>query len=593
MPGPTITSALAHAGLSDFLKVYTTDPVAFKTELSFVHGRMVDELRTDSTKQIGRKYPQRAAELSHRDPSSLFPAFALDAYLKPCTSPLQDSNQGWPGFGRGMENMKRGKARNDGRGDLEGMAKACEKFFEWGTRELVTRKFTGENVGLFGAQLMNEARDRVRSVRARSPSLSLSSPPAPPQSSSQSSSSSRITSFFASAVPVASSSKVTQTSSRRSQTPPPHIVKIHSVRDDPTNPELREYRISFKCDAYVDRCLAAMDGTRVDPKDLPITERQVLGLVDLVATDDDLAISSSQTQGSSAAKPDIRVWISEYLVREAWSELVKAYEEELVAKATKVRTSRKAATKPRTVRRIKATGGENTEAFVDFFVQRPRESSPIEEVEEVEDRRPARRSNSVIDLSLSPSPRSSPTRQKSPSLPDLARKLTRPALSSSLSSVGSEEPRRDLLMPRRVVASSSSPAPQARARPRTKAIRILSAVSSPAPLFVRALSTTSSTATTTSEGHKDEPINLCSSDDEPSRPTASKSHTLRVPASSLAAKARRKTPVGSKTVNRRLLRKQVNDESQIRLDLPVVAKATVWSVRGSKAGFIHDPVWEA
>ena len=589
--GPAITSGLAHSGLSDFLKLYITDPIAFKTELSIIHERMIDELRTNSCKQLGRKYPQRAAELATREAGSLFPHVALDAYLRPHTSPLHNPTQGWPGFGRGAETSPRGRARNDGRGDLEGMAKACEQHFEWGTRELVSRKFAGENVGLFGAEIIHEARERVRSVgsmpRARS---AVQAGP-----SSQTSSPTRINSYFSSALPVVPFAKNSSPGPSRMRASPPHIVKIHSMRNDPINPELREYRISYKPDIYVARCHAAMEGTRIDPKDLPLTERQALRLVDRETGDDEALMPASQAQSFNIAKSEIRVWVSEYLVREAWPELVDMYEEELRAKSqkvAKVRLPRKASAKPRTSRRVKASPGENTEAFVEFFTQRPRRSSPIEveEVEEIEEQRSDRRSNSVIDLSLTPSPHSSPIRQKLPSLPEFARKLSRPRPSSSLTGVGSEKPHRELLKPSRVVGSSSlSPAPRARAQPRTKTLRILSSPSSPIlpmQMLVRAVSTTSG-AKASSKGRQDEPIDLCSSDDEVPQTEGTDPRIQRLPAPSAISPtkmARRAT---------RKPKKAASDASQRRLDLPVVAVATMRGVGPSKGSFLNDPVWDA
>ena len=593
--GPTITSALAHAGLSDFLKSYLTSPTAFQTELSFIRGRMVEELRTNSTNQIGRKYPQRAAELASRDIPSLFPTFTLDAYLRPSTSPLSDLTQGWPGFNRGAETSKRGMARSAGRGDLEGMAKACEKYFEWGTRDLVSRKFAGESVGLFGAEIMNEARERVRSASRKTRGLSLVQPcPASPSSSPP-----RITSFFSSAVPFASTSKSASLSSSTPSSYPLHIVKIHSLRDDPTNPELREYRIAYKSQGYIARCHIAMEGSRVDPKDLSLEQRQALGLVDRNEGVDDTGICGSQAQKSSSSKAEVRVWVSEYLVQEAWPDLIEEYEEEIRIKAArriKVRAPRKAAVvKPRTSRRAaKVVTNENTGAFVEFFTQRPRQSSsPIEEVEEIEERRPSRRSNSIIDLSLSPSAPPSPRQQKSPSLPELSRKLVRPCPSSSLSSLESEKAHRDLSVPGRIV-SSLSPAPRPKGKPNTKVARIISSPkSSPMPMVVRAMSTSSAAlAISSTRGHKEEPIDLVSSDEEHPRSSITKSYPPPVSPSPFPFSS----PIGPRTVVSRQTRKSktaVMTTSQTRLSLPAVTVTTTRMTVKGKPSFLDNPIWEA
>lgn len=323
---------------------------------------MIEELQTNASGHLGRRYKDRAAKLGSVDPSSLFPTFALDAYLRPSTSPLHDTSAGWPGFGNGESvYQKRGKARNEGRGDLTGLARACERFFEWGTKDLVAKKFASESVGLFGSELVNCARQRVRlrDPRKASPASGKeveSSTDAPTTSGSPVS---PITSFFRSSSTRAPSRRPSFTSL------PSQIVRIHSVRQDPTNPVQNEYRVSFSTTDYIERCHDAMDGHRVDPKDLDADARVELGLVDK-----DDAPPSSQAGGSTATqearKSEARVWIAEYLVKEAWPELVEAYEAELAAKA-------KSKTKPKKpTKKTKTGGGENAEAFKSFFLtQRP------------------------------------------------------------------------------------------------------------------------------------------------------------------------------------------------------------------------------
>jgi len=390
---------------------------------------MIDELRTNASGHLGRRYPARASELQVKDPMTLFPAFALDAYLRPPTSSLDDPEKGWPGFGKGEAvYQKRGKARSEGRGDLEGFAKACEKFFEWGTKDLVAKKFASESVGLFGSELVTCARERVRlrdptsPSKAKSKELEKGHTPGGP----------RITSFFQS---TSSSSRPTKT--RKSFTDmPSHVIKIHSSRPDPTNIDLKEFRISFSPTAYIERCHAAMDGHRVDPKELDITERANLGLVDKEGAE------KEDNAPAAALKSEVRLWIAEYLVQEAWPELITAYEDELAAKSKpKAKKVVKRNTKAR-------AGGENAEAFKSFFTkppsqtqsrtqsgsQRPlqtqRAPTPEEEEETIEWRPPSSRSSS-----LTPPPPSSP-------LPSLGRikKTTRPRPPSSTSASSARAP---------------------------------------------------------------------------------------------------------------------------------------------------------
>lgn len=105
--------------MADFLHRYKAGRPVNEADLAKVHSLMIDELRTNASGHLGRRYPARAAELQVKDPLTLFPAFALDAYLRPATSP-DDPTQGWPGFGNGEAVFhRRGKARSEGRGDME------------------------------------------------------------------------------------------------------------------------------------------------------------------------------------------------------------------------------------------------------------------------------------------------------------------------------------------------------------------------------------------------------------------------------------------------------------------------------------------
>ncbi|KAK8869946.1 hypothetical protein IAR55_000514 [Kwoniella newhampshirensis] len=447
--GPTISSGLANAGLSDFLRLYNSDRRTFEAKLPEIHERIVQELRTNASKQVGRKYPDRAHKLAALSPASLFPSATLDAYLNPATSPSHDLAQGWPGFGQGQATDRRGKARNEGRGDMEGMALACEKYFEWGTMDIVVKKFAGESVGIFGAEVMNQARETIRSQTRSTTSRNTSSQLVHQiVGTSQATSTSRITSFFQQSV---SSPSLSCKSLPPSQTftgePPAHVIKINSIREDPTAKELKEYRITFQHEQYVRRCHDIMLGTRVDPKELPLDEKERLGLV---GNTGDVGPPASQSVATTAIpKTEIRMWIAEYLVKEAWPKLVREWEEEQAAKQAD-RLAKSPKKKKGPVAPLgKAKGkinnglearGENTVAFTAFFTQRPRSTmsrttteETEEEVEQVELRRTPRRNPPVIDLSLSPSP--SPRR--SPSMPNLAGKKARarPCPTSSLSSL--------------------------------------------------------------------------------------------------------------------------------------------------------------
>ena len=405
--------------MADFLHRYKAGRPINEDDVAKVHTLMIDELRTNASGHLGRRYPARAAELQVKDPLTLFPAFALDAYLRPATSP-DDPSQGWPGFGNGEPGFqKRGKARSEGRGDMESFAKACEKFFEWGTKDLVAKKFASESVGLFGSELVTCARERVRlrdpaPSKAKAKSVDQEDRPRDPH----------ITSFFQSTSGSSRSASRPNKPRKSFQDMPAHVIKIHSSRQDPTNPDLKELRISFTSSAYIKRCHDALDGHRVDPNDLAESERTNLGLVGKDDAGDKIDLPTQ--------KSEVRLWIPEYLVQEAWPELIKAHEQEIAAKAKPKSKAKKVVKKG-----TKDKGGENTAAFKSFFTQTQgppasqRAETPDEEEEPVEYRPSTSR-----DSTLTPPPPSSPL----PSRERIKRNVRRSPPSSSTASVSSCRP---------------------------------------------------------------------------------------------------------------------------------------------------------
>ncbi|OCF44706.1 hypothetical protein I317_01395 [Kwoniella heveanensis CBS 569] len=577
--GPTISFGLANSGLSDFLKKYNAQRSAFTASLPQVHERIIDELRTNASKQVGRRYPKRADDLAALSPENIFPEDTLDAYLNPCTSSLDDPSQGWPGFGQGESvSTRRGKARNEGRGDMEGMARACETYFEWGTKEIVCKKFAGESVGVFGAEVVNEARELVRARakarETRSTIVPSASPPLPlvhqSVGTSQAASSSRITSFFQQAASSSSQMSV-KTSQPASQLqpqpptsqptpsdddqPPAHIIKIHSVRTDPMQSDLslNEYRVAFRHAGYVDRCQKAMSGSRSDPADLSDNSRQRLGLREREIDPDNIA---EQGDVPKTTKDEIRVWMAEYLVREAWPGLVKVWEDEQAAKANKLLKKKKPAAKA-TKNKYNPTPahkGVDTAAFAAFFSRaqplRPRSASPTDEEEEEQIERasshdPAMSSSSDHSRATTdqiaaggkksrarPCPTSSLSslpeaiekqRSKSPSASSRAkaRSKSRRTSTSLSGSPISSFPLNDDERPPAATSAKRSPSPKPRAWPFGK--RIFSkSKSSPS-----ALASPRGSRSRKSAGGKDAPIDLCSTDSEDQTPVKPASRSRR------------------------------------------------------------------
>lgn len=229
------------------------------------------------------------------------------------------------------------------------MARACETYFEWGTREAVCKKFAGETVNLFGADIITAARQRILAVdKASTPPRPkrTQGPPTPPDDTR---SPSRITSFFSN--PLPSTRRLPKVDANK----PEHLCKIHSSRKDPTSDDITEYRLAIKTNYFAERCRSAMDGTRVDPSLLTATQRSAIGLVEEARASADVA----------PLKDETRIWIGDFLLQSAWPVLITSYTEELAAKAAaksapkgKGRAKKTQAVKPRQ---------ENSEAFVAFF----------------------------------------------------------------------------------------------------------------------------------------------------------------------------------------------------------------------------------
>ncbi|BEI85866.1 hypothetical protein CcaverHIS002_0601530 [Cutaneotrichosporon cavernicola] len=390
--GPKISFGLAKAGHADFLKLYTKERSRFDRKIAQVHDDILNELSTNSSGHIGRRMKKLAEDLTDAD---LFQTFPLDCYLNPAISPSDDPGLGWPGFGKGEVSSSRGKARNIGRGDLEGMARACERYFEWGTREIVCKKFAGDTVNLFGAEIVSEARSmsRASTETRRRPTCRPGESPE------------RITSYF-------TQSSITTSQGRKSisTTGTRHLVKIHSTRPSPMCSGLTEYRLEYQPKCYMDRCREAMDGHRADPSTLSPEERVTLGLVGEAAAPADTAI-----------KDEVRIWIADYLVRAAWPHLITKYDEQEAAKTVKKAAPKKkaAVSSAGKGRKKAATKAVDAGAFEDFFASAPATQLTVRQVEQVTAggtfSRRRRASATASSSHLTPAPSCSPRSMRSSS----------------------------------------------------------------------------------------------------------------------------------------------------------------------------------
>lgn len=473
-----------------------------------VHDDIINELRTNRSGHVGRRNKKLADDLAEVD---LFPSFPLNCYLCPATSPSDDPGQGWPGFGKGEVSSGRGRARNMGRGDLEGMARACERYFEWGTREIVCKKFASDAVNLFGAEIVAEARGAARSmVPASRPRQTLR----PGQSPD------RITSYFSqSTISSVQGQKSMSTTSTR------HLVKIHSTRPSPMCSSMTEFRLEYQTKGYMDRCRDAMEGTRADPSTLAPEERAALGMV-----------SEAGAPTDTAVKDEMRIWVPDYLIRAAWPHLIAKYEEEEAGKAAKKAAPKKKAAAGKTTagqgrKKAPVKASENTGAFTEYFTHPPATQSAVREAERVAAGQPVQRhsrsaSHTSASSELTPA-LSSPIQGSSRASIELS-----PGSPSSISLPPSS--------PDWVVCSLPSPPVSPNKRGRSARSQLASRGTSPCPSSDVSTPLTSrrrsrrkkratpprvrEASTASGAGTEAEPIELLSSDDEltprPPRPSA-------------------------------------------------------------------------
>lgn len=429
--GPKISFGLAKAGHADFLKFYINERSRFDRKVAQVHEDILDELTTNRSGHIGRRMKKLAEDLTSVD---IFQTFPLDCYLNPATSPSDDPEQGWPGFGEGDASSARGKARSIGRGDLEGMARACERYFEWGTREIVCKKFASDAVNLFGAEIVAEARSLSR-ITAPPP---RARPTLRPGQSPE-----RITSYFTqSTITTVQGQKSMSTTSTR------HLVKIHSTRSSPMCSGHTEYRLEYQPKCYMDRCREAMDGRRADPSRLSLEERVALGLVGEAAGPTDTAV-----------KDEVRIWIADYLVRAAWPHLITKYDDEEAAKAAKKAAPKKkaaAGTAGQGRKKAPVKALESLDAFPGF-IKPPATQSAVREVEQAYMSRRVRRDG--------PAANAGAPNQPTPGLPSPARSGS--GASTELSPAPSSPRSFTMSSPIRIPLSLPSPpaSPSKRGRP--------------------------------------------------------------------------------------------------------------------------------
>lgn len=226
--GPKIAMGLARAGHFQPLTTYTSDPQAFAQRVSEWQSDLVEELRHDLSGYVGRKNKALAMDLENIAAEDLLSQLPLEEYLSPNVTPPAVRAQTWACL----------ESTDLGRGTLAGVAKACESFFEWGTPDLVVRKFSAKH-SLFTAQVVTSA---------------------------------------------LSSQKLKDSA----------ILRIHDVKPSKLDSGHRDVVIDCQWDTYASRCREAMAGSRPDPSTLAREVRLEMGLVEVARQPAQPATGSSR-----------------------------------------------------------------------------------------------------------------------------------------------------------------------------------------------------------------------------------------------------------------------------------------------------------
>lgn len=275
---------------------------------------MADELETNSRGFLKSRRKALAASLRLAD----FPdKKVVQSYLQPAVSP---PGKGWPGFAKGNAVA--------GRGTLEGLALACEKYFEWGTRDIVVRRF--RTCGAWEIEALTRLRAKALerdgvlvTTTCTSPSkdsytLASPSPPISLPSTATTRTRTDITAYFKQSIaPRIPATQPKPTSFE--------ISRISSSRRHANTNMSQEYRIEFSPVDFVRAVRSAMRGIRKDPAALSHQEREALGLKRVGNEDED---GEGEVEDGKSEDPEapLKIWALGRLVQLAAPDAIAAYD---------------------------------------------------------------------------------------------------------------------------------------------------------------------------------------------------------------------------------------------------------------------------
>ncbi|KAJ9095274.1 hypothetical protein QFC21_005640 [Naganishia friedmannii] len=346
--GPKIAMGLVQAGLgTNLLQAYRTLSLqAFQTHLQAFIESLREELATNAHGFLPGKRKALAAKIPVDFPSMQ----VLEYYAKPRIS---EPHEAWPGFARRAAGTD-GAGMRGARGDPRAWARACERFFEWGSKEEVGKRF---RTLVWRGEIVQAVREKLGvtfgPIQEKQIDAALSSASA----SLAQTRAKTITSYFTSSQSAART-RSAMSDRYTAAFPAPRLKAIHSKRVHIVTGHTPEYRVEYDPSEWNRLIQDAMDGTRLHSAELTAEQRQAMDMVSghagggnstaseadsSSAVSDEDALEPKKTRQRKEVDLDSsdKVWIPVEFVKLAFPELEGEYEQRLRDKEEASRTPRK------------------------------------------------------------------------------------------------------------------------------------------------------------------------------------------------------------------------------------------------------------
>ncbi|KAF7795201.1 hypothetical protein EIP86_006351 [Pleurotus ostreatoroseus] len=300
--GPEVGVALARCGFGDTLLVATRRGSAYlDTFLPPWREEMRAELRTNARGFLKTKKPT----LAGRFPDTFPDRGVLEMYVHPLTS----------------ETKGKDAARVESRLDWEkemrvdALAHVCEKFFEWGYREAIIKRFRTIVWPYAMLRILRRAVLLKDRGTRREPLAAM------------------VRRYFSTAHTSSTTHSIPNGDEADDE---PMLVKIHMQRRHPETDDLLEYRLEFAPALLVLIAHAGIEDTRAPPD---MTGLSDWSDSDMDGDDEDVAGKGKSRAGTKKPPPNpdssLRLWFPASMVREAAPELVDQFEARQAAKGAK------------------------------------------------------------------------------------------------------------------------------------------------------------------------------------------------------------------------------------------------------------------